>query len=84
MTKKRKMTMDMKMPMMGSKNMCTMCGASGSSCHCGSWVIVWGLLLVLLGVLLWLGRLTLDTTAAVVLILWGMKKFFMGCWMCKK
>ena len=74
--------MDMKMS--NGKNTCMMCNGSASGCHCGSWVIVWGLVMLLLGVLLWLGRLSLDTTVALVLVLWGLKKFFMGCWMCKK
>ena len=75
--------MDMKMSN-GGKNACMMCGGGGSSCHCGSWVIVWGLIMLLLGVLLWLRILSLDTTVAIVLVLWGIKKFLMGCWMCKK
>lgn len=72
-----------KMDKMSSKG-CMMCGASGGACHCGSWVIVWGLVMVLLGVLLWIGRLGLDMTIAIVLVLMGVKKFFMGWWMCKK
>ena len=78
-----KKNMDMKV-MSGGKNTCMMCGAGGSSCHCGSWVIVWGLIMLLLGILLWLGKLGLETTVAIVLVLWGLKKFFMGFWMCKK
>ncbi len=75
--------MDMKMNG-GGKNGCMMCGSSGSSCHCGSWVIVWGLIMLLLGILLWLGKLSLETTVATVLVLMGIKKFFMGMWMCKR
>ena len=75
--------MDMKM-MGGGKNACMMCGAPGTSCHCGSWVIVWGLILALLGLFLLMGRLSLEMTVGIVLILWGVKKFLMGCWMCKK
>lgn len=60
------------------------CGAYEGPCHTGSWVVVWGLILLLLGILLWLNRLTLNSTVAIVLVLMGLKKFFMGVWMCKQ
>jgi len=72
--------MDMKMDS-GMKGMsCAMCGAPCGSCHCGKGVALFGLVLVVLGVLLWRGKLSLELTAAVVLVLLGLKKFFMGLW----
>jgi len=84
MAKKRKSAAKTTVTMSSGKNACMMCGAGGGSCHCGSWVIVWGLILLLLGILLWLNRLTLNSTVAIVLVLMGLKKFFMGVWMCKQ
>ena len=54
-------------------NICERCGKEG--CKCNMLIEVGtGILLVLLGVLLWFGTLSLNTVFGLVLILWGVKK----------
>ena len=54
-------------------NVCERCGKDG--CKCSMLVEVGtGILLILLGGLLWFGALSLDIVFGLVLVLWGVKK----------
>ena len=55
------------------KNVCERCGKEGCKCNMFLYVVT-GILLILLGVLLWLGALSLNTVFGLVLVLWGVKK----------
>tara|TARA_Y100000310_G_scaffold77602_1_gene74206 strand:+ start:1223 stop:1459 length:237 start_codon:yes stop_codon:yes gene_type:complete len=59
-----------------SKKLCNFCG--GSSCVCQSHIIVRGVVLLLLGILLWANVLDLRLTVALLLVLWGIKKIAWG------
>ena len=55
------------------KNVCERCGKEG--CKCNMFVeLGTGILLILLGALLWFETLTLNTVFGFVLVLWGVKK----------
>lgn len=54
------------------KSMCEKCGKEGCKCN---WIEAGtGILLIVLGVLLWLGVLSLTIVFGAVLVLWGVKK----------
>ena len=73
------MKMDKKEMKMGSGMCCSMCGAPWGQCGCGKGMAVIGLLLVVLGVLLWRGMyFNLERAFAVVLVLMGLKKLVTG------
>ena len=43
------------------------------------WMVFYGIISIVLGVVLWRGILGLDQTIAVLLVLVGLKKIFCGC-----
>ena len=67
--------------MSSKENVCMRCGFS--DCKCGTWCIIGGIVLILLGVLLWMGTLSLNITLAVLLILGGLCSLLCG-YKCRK
>jgi type IV secretory pathway VirB2 component (pilin) len=39
-------------------------------------LVISGILLIIIGVMWWMGRLSLDKALAALLILWGLKKLY--------
>ncbi len=59
-----------------AENCCSMCGRPG--CHCYKWTApVKGLILVVLGALLWMGTWTLEVVLGILLVLGGIKVWLM-------
>lgn len=69
----------MKMDKKSGEGMCCKyCGAGMGKCHCGKVMVLVGVVIGALGVGLWMGRLNLEQTAAIVLVLVGLKKLIFG------
>ena len=50
---------------------CPYCGSM--SCKCSKMeMFIWGIIALILGILLWMGKLSLEMTVAIVLILKGL------------
>jgi hypothetical protein len=56
---------------------CNWCGSSYNSCSCMGWLAVKGIILIILAFALWWGYLNLESTLAIILLLWGLKCLFM-------
>ena len=44
-------------------------------------MVLGGLAMIVIGILLWMGKLSINATLAILLILWGLKKLY---WASKK
>ncbi len=77
-----------KMEMNSGEMMCPGCHVPMSQCGCmGKMHVVKGLVLIVLGALLWWGRFswfTLEHVVVLLLLLGGLKVFVWGCMSCKK
>lgn len=65
------------MKMKGNGNACTYCGST--NCKCTQMeMLLWGVIALALGILLWVGTLTLNMTIAIALILKGLFMLMLG------
>jgi len=58
-------------------------GTSKKSCNTTGWYAVKGIILLILGLALWRGLLTLDMTIAILLVLAGIKFVLKPMWVGK-
>jgi len=62
---------------------CTCCGLPSGKCRCAGMWAVKGIVLLVLGLALWRGFLSLELTIAIILVLAGLKFLFKPLWMAK-